>query len=105
MALPGHDRRPDEYILVRQTGGDAVAGVTKGNLEHLPTKAEFNASCRLYRDGAGNYYPPPLAFERIAAPQELDAKSSFQHKLEVWNRAHAEMGITGTNIFIRQIKI
>ncbi|MBF2712874.1 VirE2 family protein [Agrobacterium vitis] len=104
MALPGHDRRPDEYILVRQTGGDAVAGVTKGNLEHLPTKAEFNASCRLYRDGAGNYFPPPLAFERIAAPQELDTKSRFQHKLEVWNRAHAEMGITGTNIFYQTDK-
>ncbi|WP_425964489.1 VirE2 family protein [Rhizobium nepotum] len=26
MALPGHDRRTDEYILVRQTGQDKFAG-------------------------------------------------------------------------------
>lgn len=115
MVLPGHDRRADEYILVRQTGPDAFAGTSKGDLEHLPTKAEFNASCRLYRDGAGNYYPPPLAFERIDVPAELSArwhnlepkdqdKARFQYKLEVWNRAHAEMGVTGTNIFYQTDK-
>ncbi|AAK90951.1 MULTISPECIES: type IV secretion system single-stranded DNA binding effector VirE2 [Rhizobium/Agrobacterium group] len=115
MALPGHDRRTDEYILVRQTGQDKFAGTTKCNLDHLPTKAEFNASCRLYRDGVGNYYPPPLAFERIDIPEQLAAqlhnlepreqsKQCFQYKLEVWNRAHAEMGITGTDIFYQTDK-
>ncbi|GAJ95556.1 type IV secretion system single-stranded DNA binding effector VirE2 [Rhizobium rhizogenes] len=115
MALPGHDRRPDEYILVRQTGQDSFAGTVKGNLDHLPTKAEFNASCRLYRDGVGNYYPPPLAFDKIDVPEQLAAslhklepkersKPRFQYKLEVWNRAHAEMGITGTEIFYQTDK-
>ncbi|ACM39679.1 MULTISPECIES: type IV secretion system single-stranded DNA binding effector VirE2 [Rhizobium/Agrobacterium group] len=115
MALPGHDRRPDEYILVRQTGQDRFAGTIKGNLNHLPTKAEFNASCRLYRDGVGNYYPPPLAFDKIDLPEQLGAslhklepkersKPRFQYKLEVWNRAHAEMGITGTAIFYQTNK-
>ncbi|QCJ00992.1 VirE2 family protein [Agrobacterium larrymoorei] len=112
MTLPGHDRRQDEYILVWQTGQDKFAGIAKGNLDHLPTKREFNQVCRLYRDGVGNYYPPPLAFDKIEIPQDLaeswdkleldeQRKARFQHKLEVWNRAHAEMGVTGTEIFYR----
>ncbi|MGN7714861.1 type IV secretion system single-stranded DNA binding effector VirE2 [Agrobacterium radiobacter] len=115
MSLPGNDRRPDEYILVRQTGQDAFTGIAKGNLDQMPTKAEFNACCRLYRDGAGNYYPPPLAFDKISVPEQLEEKWGmmeakernklrFQYKLDVWNHAHADMGITGTEIFYQTDK-
>lgn len=108
--LPGSRRRDDEYILVRQTGPDTFVGTVKAKLDYLPTKAEFNASCRLYRDGAGNYYPPPLAFDKIDVPEQLNAdwhglqpperdRLRFHYKLDVWNRAHEQMGITGTRIF------
>ncbi|CVI63660.1 VirE2 family protein (plasmid) [Agrobacterium leguminum] len=112
-ALPGAGRREDEYILVRQTGPHSFIATAKGNLESLPTKDEFNKFCRLYRDGAGNYYPPPLAFERIDIPDSVSAdlhglqpeernSSRFRYKQDVWNHAHAQMGITGTSIFYEQ---
>lgn len=91
MALPGHDRRTDEYILVRQTGQDKFAGTTKGNLDHLPTKAEFNASCRLYRDGVGNYYPRP------SHSRGSISRSNWLHNCITWSQENRVNSVFSTS--------
>ncbi|MCP3468620.1 VirE2 family protein [Bradyrhizobium sp. CCGUVB23] len=110
-ALPKSRRPPDEYILVRRTGRDTIAGTVNSKLERQPTPREFNECCRLYRDGVGNYYPPPLAWDRIKVPEHERAKwlsleqsqisttLRKDYKLDVWHRAHAEMNVTGTRVF------
>nr|AAL57029.1 VirE2 [Agrobacterium tumefaciens] len=95
--LPGAARRPDEYILVVGTGSGRVTGTVKGKLGRLPTRDEFNNACRLYRDGAGNYFPPPQAYNRILVPDEIEDKAAFRK--DVWYKAHREMNISGTRMY------
>lgn len=107
---PHSSRPPNEYVVVRRTDSGKITGVANAKLERQLTPREFNECCRLYRDGAGNYYPPPLAWDRIKVPEfesengkaldesERSARRK-DYKVEVWQRAHAAMKITGTQIF------
>lgn len=109
-ALPKSGRPPNEYIVVSRTVSGTFTGVANAKLERQLTPREFNERCRLYRDGAGNYYPPPLAWDRIEVPgfetengKALDESERSvrrrEYKVDVWRRAHAAMNITGTKIF------
>ncbi|TQX83520.1 MULTISPECIES: VirE2 family protein [Rhizobium] len=97
--LPDSGRRDDEYILVNKAAPGKFVGTAKGSLATMPTPGEFDASCRLYRDKAGNYYPAPLAFNKIEVPDGLSNSERWKSRLAIWNREHDAMGITGRKIF------
>lgn len=91
-SLPGQQRSKDEYILVDKNFHARV----NGKLDRpLNTRAYNNDLCRLYRDSLGNYYPSPLAYNRIEIPRHIPKQDRAKYRNEVWERAHFDMGIPG----------
>ncbi|MFB9951876.1 VirE2 family protein [Rhizobium puerariae] len=110
--LPGSTRSSDAYIVANRKDGQWT-GKTNGNLDRQLTTKEFEEACCLHRDGAGNYYPSPVAFERIPIPDEKKAEwgdlpkkefgqRSFAYRLDIWRRENQKRGITTDKIFFEK---
>lgn len=108
-SLPGSEISDRAYILVSRDK-DSYTGKSNGNIDRQLTPREFGQHCILYKDGAGNYFPSPVAFDRIPIPDaEKDewrklpknerSSQEFRYRNEIWQRENHKLGITNNKIY------